>query len=101
MPYFSWNEVLKQLQAHVTELSKDKEFPIIKQITIGKASPNKEQLAEMNNTAKADKAYMEEMHLSTSDFINLKWIETVNSKRGANIDVMVGGGTNTMWNIKR
>ena len=35
-------KVLKQLQAHVTELSKDKEFPIIiKQITIGKASPNK------------------------------------------------------------
>lgn len=122
-------KVLKQLQAHVTELSKDKEFPIIiKQITIGKASPNKEQLAEMNNTAKAvqakqtqerivevetarekaerqrakaDKAYMEEMHLSTSDFINLKWIETVNSKSGANIDVMVGGGTNPMWNIKR
>ena len=41
------------------------------------------------------------MNLSTSDYINLKWIETIAAKNGANIDVMVGGGTNPMWNIKR
>ncbi len=123
------NKVLKQMQVYVAKLSKEKEFPIIiKQVTIGKAMPNKEQLAEMNMTAKAvqakqtqerlaevqmarekaerqrakaDKAYMEEMHLSSQDFISLKWIETVAAKSGANIDVMVGGGTNPMWNIKR
>ena len=123
------DKVMKAMQKHISELSKDKEFPvIIRQVTIGKASPNKEQLAEMNKTAravqakqtqerevevqlarekaerqraKADKAYMEEMHLSPSDFISLKWIETIQEKQGANIDVVVGGGTNQMWNIRR
>ena len=122
-------KVLKQMQAHVAELSKDREFPIIiKQVTIGKALPNEEQLEEMNKTAKAvqakqtqerevevqlarekaerqrakaDKAYMEEMRLNASDFISLKWIETIANKKDANIDVMVGGGTTNMWNIKR
>ena len=121
-------KVLKQMQNYVANLSKTKEFPVaIKQVTIGKATPNKEQLAEMNKTAKAvqakqtqereaevqlarekaerqrakaDKAYMEEMHLSAQDFIQLKWIETVADKQGANIDVMVGPNT-PMWNIKR
>lgn len=123
------DKVMKAMQKHISELSKDKEFPvIIRQVTIGKASPNKEQLAEMNKTAravqakqtqereaevqlarekaerqraKADKAYMEEMHLSPSDYISLKWIETIQEKQGANIDVVVGGGTNQMWNIRR
>lgn len=122
------DKVLKQMQFYVETLSKNKEFPVVvKQVTIGKATPNKEQLAEMNKTAKAvqakqtqereaevqlarekaerqrakaDKAYMEEMRLSAQDFIQLKWIETVNEKQGANIDVMVGPNT-PMWNIKR
>lgn len=122
-------KVMKQMQNYVAELSKEKEFPIvIKQVTIGKATPNAEQLKEMNQTAKtvqakqtqerrveaelarekaerqrarADKAYREELGLNTQDFIALKWIETVAAKQGANIDVMVGGGTNPMWNIKR
>lgn len=122
-------KILKQMQEHIDTLSMDKEFPVmIKQVTIGKATPNAEQLAEMNKTAKAvqakqtqerqvevelarekaerqrakaDKAYREELGLSTADFINLKWIETVAAKQGANIDVMVGGGTNPMWNIKK
>lgn len=122
-------KVLKQMQEYVAKLSKENEFPvIIKQVTIGKATPNKEQLEEMNKTAKAvqakqtqdrlreveesrekverqrakaDKAYREELGLSTQDFISLKWIETIASKQGANIDVLVGGGTSQMWNIKR
>lgn len=101
----------------------------MKQVTIGKAIPNKEQLEEMNKTAKAvqakqtqerqvevelarekaerqrakaDKAYREELGLSTQDFINLKWIETIAAKQGANIDVLVGGGsTSQMWNVRR
>ena len=121
-------KVLKQMQSYVAELSKEKEFPVtIRQVTIGKAIPNKEQLAEMNKTAKAvqakqtqerqvevelarekaerqrakaDKAYREELGLSTQDFISLKWIETIAAKNGANIDVMVGGGSTPMWNIK-
>jgi regulator of protease activity HflC (stomatin/prohibitin superfamily) len=121
-------KVLQQMKAYVETLSKDKEFPIvIKQVTIGKATPNAEQLAEMNKTAKAvqakqtqerevevqiarekaerqraiaDKAYREELGLSTADFINLKWIEMVSEKQGANIDVMVGPAT-SMWNVRR
>lgn len=121
-------KVLKQMQDYIAKLSKEKEFPVtIRQVTIGKAIPNKEQLAEMNKTAKAvqakqtqerqvevelarekaerqrakaDKAYREELGLSTQDFISLKWIETIAAKNGANIDVMVGGGSTPMWNIK-
>jgi regulator of protease activity HflC (stomatin/prohibitin superfamily) len=123
-------KILKQMQDYVAELSSEKEFPIkIKQVTIGKATPNAEQLAEMNNTARAvqakqtqereaevqiarekaerqraiaDKAYREELGLSTQDFITLKWIETIAAKEGASIDVMVGANSTTpMWNIKR
>ena len=106
-------KVLKQMQNYVAELSKEKEFPVIvKQVTIGKAIPNKEQLEERQvevelarekaerQRAKADKAYREELGLSTQDFISLKWIETIAAKNGANIDVMVGGGSTPMWNIK-
>ena len=100
---------------------------IIKDVIIGKATPNKEQLAEMNRTAKmvqakqtqereyevqvarekaerqkavADKAYMSEMNLNPQQFIQLKWVETVAQKQGANIDVLVGPAEH-MWNIKR
>ena len=122
-------KVLKQMQDFVAGLSKNKEFPvIIKQVTIGKAIPNEDQRNEMNRTAKAvqakqtqerevevqearekaerqrakaDKAYMQEMNLTTDAFIQLKWIETINEKSGANIDVMVGSPTTSMWNIRR
>ena len=122
-------KVLKQTQELVAKLSKEKEFPvIIKQVTIGKAIPNDKQLEEMNNTAKAvqakqtqdreaevqiargkaererakaDKAYREELGLSTQEFISLKWIETIAAKQGANIDVLVGGNANQMWNVRR
>lgn len=122
-------KVLKQMQEFVANLSKEKEFPVtIKQITIGKAIPNEQQLEEMNKTAKAvqakqtqerqaevelarekaerqraraDKAYREELGLSTQDFISLKWIETIAAKNGANIDVLVGGNATNMWNVRR
>lgn len=48
----------------------------------------------------ADKAYMSELNLSAEQFINLKWIETIANKQGANIDVMVGPAT-SMWNVRR
>lgn len=123
------DKVLKQMQEYVATLSQEREFPItIRQVTIGKAIPNKEQLAEMNKTAKAvqakqtqdreaevqisrekaerararaDKAYREELGLSMEDFISLKWIETIASKPNANIDVLVGGGATNMWNVRR
>lgn len=123
------NKIRQQMQDYIAKLSEKKEMPvIIKEVIIGKATPNKQQLDEMNRTAKvvqakqtqereyevqiarekaerqkakADKAYMDEMNLSASQFINLKWIETVANKQGANIDVLVGGGSDPIWNIKR
>lgn len=123
------SRLMKDITAYVEKLSKDKEFPItILSITTGAAKPNQDQLEEMNKTAQyiqqkrsmeqkaiaevaradaekkraeADRAYMDAMNLSASQFINLKWIETVANKQGANIDVLVGGGETPMWNIKR
>lgn len=120
--------VLAKMNSHIATLSKEKEFPItIKNITTGAAKPNKDQLEEMNKTAQyiqqkrsmeqksiaeqaradaeqkraiADKAYMSAMALSPDQFIQLKYIEMIDKKQGANIDVMVGPAT-SMWNIRR
>lgn len=123
-------KILTEMQEYVAELSKDAEFPIvIKNVVIGKAIPNAEQLAEMNETARevqsrqtqerraeaqlarekaerqralADKAYMEEMNLTPSQFIQLKAWEIIEKKQGANIDVMFDADdTQRMWNIRR
>ena len=121
-------KVLADMKYYVSNLSSVKEFPIvIKDVIIGRAIPNKEQLAEMNKTAQevqakqtqerraeaqearekaerqraiADKAYMDELNLSPKDFIALKWIETIAEKKDANIDVMVGN-SEPIWNIRR
>ena len=121
--------LIVDVRQHVAELSKTREFPItILSITTGSAKPNKEQLVEMNRTAQliqqkrseeqkvqaekaraesereraiADKAYMQEMNLTAGQFIQLKYIDMIANKPGANIDVLVGGGETTMWNIKR
>lgn len=121
--------VLSSMQMRIAELSKDKEFPIvIKQVTIGKAIPNQKQKDEMDRTAeavqakqtqlrakemqdaretaeiaraKADKAYMREMNLSTQDFINLEWIKTISKMPSANVNVMVGGGANPQWHLNK
>ena len=90
--------------------------------------PNSEQLREMNKTAAAiqakqtqekrvemenarakaenaraiaDKAYMNTMNLSPSQFIQLRQWDVIEKKDGANIDVLVGGSEVPMWNIKR
>ena len=122
-------KLLSEMRAFVNELSKEKEFPIeIKQVIIGKAIPNKEQLEEMNKTAKAvqakqtqereqemqiarekaerqraiaDKAYMNEMKLTPGQFIQLKAWDIIEKKQGANIDVLFNAeGTTKMWNVK-
>ena len=120
--------VVTKMQNYLATLSKNAEFPIIiKSITTGAAKPNKDQLTEMNATAAAiqktktqqrneemetaranaeqaraiaDKAYMNAMNLSAEQFIQLKYIEMIDKKQGASIDVMVGPAT-SMWNIRR
>ena len=122
-------DVKAALEKHIEKLSKDKEFPIIiNQVITGKATPNKAQLDEMNRTAAAiqaaktqerkkemevaradaekaraiaDKTYMNEMSLSPSQFIQIKYIEMIDKKQGANIDVLIGGNAEQMWNVRR
>lgn len=122
---------LKDMRDYVARLSKDREFPVtINEVIIGKATPNKPQLDEMNETARqiqakqtqdkrvevekarekaevqralADKAYQKEMGLTPSQFITLKAWEIIAKKPGANIDVMFNdnGATNKMWHINK
>lgn len=110
---------------YLAELSANKELPVkCLSIITGRAKPNPKQLNEMDNTAaaiqekvtqdrkaemyeskrlaeikraEADNAYMKEMNLSTEQYIMLKLIE----KGNPNIDVLLGGGASSMWNIKR
>ena len=121
--------VLSDMISYVSTLSKDKEMPItIRSVITGRAIPNAQQLNEMNNTAAqvqakvteerraekemarenaerqraiADKAYMREMNLTTEEFIALRQWEIIEGKKDANIDVLVGGGTQSMWNVRR
>ena len=124
------NKLLAEMRAFIADLSKEKEFPVeIKQVVIGKAIPNKEQLEEMNRTAKAvqakqtqdretevqvarekaerqraiaDKAYMREMGLNPQQFIQLKAWDIIAQKQGANIDVLFNAdATMKMWNVKQ
>ena len=120
--------VVAKMQTYLISLSTNAELPItIKSVTTGAAKPNKDQLTEMNATAAAiqktktqqrneemetarakaeqaraiaDKAYMNAMNLSADQFIQLKYIDMIDKKQGANIDVMVGPAT-SMWNVRR
>lgn len=123
-------KVTKDMQSYVAYLSKTKgTLPItIMQVTTDRVMPNEEQLEEMNKTAAsiqakqtqekkaemetsralaeknkaiADKAYMNELNLTPEQFIQLKAWSVIESKQGANIDVLVGSGETPMWNIRR
>lgn len=123
------SSVMAKMNRYLNRLSVENgEFPIvICGICTGAASPNKEQMDEMNATARtiqakqtqnreeemqnareaaekararADKAYQNAMGLSADQFIQLKYIEMISNKPDANIDVLVGGANN-MWNIRR
>jgi regulator of protease activity HflC (stomatin/prohibitin superfamily) len=117
--------VKTKLESHIQSLSAKKEFPVeCREVITGRAKPNDKQLAEMNNTAaaiqakqtqqriaekeearkkaeiaraEADQAYMNEMRLSPDQFITLKLVEKANP----NIDVLIGNGSNSMWNVRR
>jgi hypothetical protein len=115
---------------YIAKLSQEKEFPVtVKNVITGRAIPNEEQLAEMNNTAAqiqakqteqrkeemqearksaeekraaADKAYQQKMGLSPEQFIALKAWDVIDKKQGANIDVLFNAdGADKMWNIRR
>ena len=120
--------IANDMRKYIDSLSTKNEFPVdIVMVVTESITPNEKQKAEMNNTAatvqkkrtqevrnkteqarekaeisraKADKAYIKEMGLTPSEYIQLKWIETIAAKQGANIDVMVGPAT-SMWDVKQ
>ncbi len=96
-------------------------------IDVNRVRPNEGVLQEMNNTAVqiqarqtqiraremeevrakteaqraiADKAYRNEMGMTTEQFLQLRWIE-VAEKNGSSIDVLLGGNASPLWNVKR
>lgn len=82
-------QVLSTIDKKILKQTQEREYEV--QVAREKAERQK---------AVADKAYMSEMNLSPQQFIQLKWVETVALKQGANIDVLVGPAEH-MWNIKR
>lgn len=123
--------VKKDIETHIANLSASSgELPItVVNVLVGRAIPNDMQKDEMNRTAAAtqakrteesrrdmliakeaaerqraiaDKAYQDELGLSTDQFIQLRAWEIIKDKQGANIDVMFNAdNTNKMWNIRR
>ena len=123
--------VKSDMQNYIALLSsKQGELPIdVVNVVVGRAIPNERQKAEMDATAAAtqakrteesrrdmlvareaaerqraiaDKAYQEELGLTTDQFIQLRAWEIIKEKQGANIDVLFNAdGTNKMWNVRR
>jgi hypothetical protein len=44
---------------------------------------------------------MEELGISVEQYIALRQWDVIEKKQGANIDVLVGDRTTSMWNIRR
>lgn len=50
----------------------------------------------------SDKAYQQEMGLTSAQFIQLKAWDIIEKKKGANIDVLFNAeSTDKMWNIRK
>ncbi len=123
--------VKNDIQNYIKVLSsKQGELPIdVVNVVVGRAIPNERQKAEMDATAAAtqakrteesrrdmlvareaaerqraiaDKAYQEELGLTTDQFIQLRAWEIIKDKNGANIDVLFNAeGATKMWNVRR
>ena len=123
--------VKNDIQNYISLLSsKQGELPIdVVNVVVGRAIPNERQKAEMDATAAAtqakrteesrremlvareaaerqraiaDKAYQEDLGLTTDQFIQLRAWEIIKEKNGANIDVLFNAdATNKMWNVRR
>ena len=120
----------KYMEGYIADLSKKKgEMPVtVNNIIIGKGTPNEQMKKEMDRTAAmiqerksqeqreatekareaaerqraiSDKTYMKEMGLTPEQYMQLKLYDILEKKQGANIDVLVGSGSTSMWNIRR
>ena len=122
--------VKRDMIRYISKLSEKAEMPIqVISVITGRAMPNAPQLAEMNNTAAqiqakttqdrrkemeqsreaaerqraiSDKAYQDEMGLTSAQFIQLKAWDIIDKKKGTNIDVLFNAeGTDKIWNVRR
>lgn len=122
--------VKRDMIRYISKLSEKAEMPIqVISVITGRAMPNAPQLAEMNNTAAqiqakttqdrrkemeqsreaaerqraiSDKAYQDEMGLTSAQFIQLKAWDIIDKKKGSNIDVLFNAdGTDKIWNVRR
>lgn len=122
--------VKRDMIRYIARLSEKAEMPIqVISVITGRAMPNAPQLAEMNNTAAqiqakttqdrrkemeqsresaerqraiSDKAYQQEMGLTSAQFIQLKAWDIIEKKKGANIDVLFNAeSADKMWNIRK
>ena len=122
--------VKRDMMQYISKLSEKSEMPIqVISVITGRAMPNAPQLAEMNNTAAqiqakttqdrrkemeqsreaaerqraiSDKAYQDEMGLTSAQFIQFKAWDIIDKKKGANIDVLFNAeGTDKIWNVRR
>ena len=120
----------KYMEDYIADLSKKKgEMPVtVNNIIIGKGTPNEQMKKEMDRTAAmiqerksqeqreatekareaaerqraiSDKTYMKEMGMTPEQYMQSKLYEILEKKQGANIDVLVGSGSTSMWNIRR
>ena len=120
----------KYMVNYIKELSTEKgELPVtVNSVTIGKGTPNEEMKKEMDRTAAmiqerktqeqreatqkarenverqraiSDKAYMREMALTPEQYIQLRTLEIIEKKQGANIDVLFDANASKMWNVRR
>ena len=122
-------DITEKLNAYFGTIGKEKEFPIkIVNVVVDKAKPNNSVMEELNKTATmaqaklteikqqevederkitehkralADKEYRITMNMTSAEYIQMRTLEVIENKPNAEIDVLFGTSTDTMWNIRR
>lgn len=122
-------DIAEKLEQYFADISTTKEFPIkIINVVVDKAKPNISVMEELNKTATmaqaklteikrqevederkvtehkralADKEYRATMNMTSSEYIQMRTLEVIEQKPNAEIDVLFGVSTETMWNIRR
>lgn len=122
-------DIAEKLGQYFTDISSTKEFPIaIVNVVVDKAKPNNSVMEELNKTATmaqaklteikqqevederkitehkralADKEYRLTMNMTSTEYIQMRTLEVIENKPNAEIDVLFGTSTDTMWNIRR
>ena len=122
-------DIAEKLNTYFAKIGEEKEFPIrIVNVVVDKAKPNNSVMEELNKTATmaqaklteikqqevederkitehkrglADKEYRLTMGMTSAEYIQMRTLEVIENKPNAEIDVLFGTSTDTMWNIRR